>query len=201
MGTQIHPVNFVIMNEKRHYQAEVGGEGRKGPARHRRNFRQRIPATDEHSDNGRFNWDESVKDHSVKIFIKDYKTAEFMRCDSTWSLDFNEALDFLSVQRAIFWGMKELKTSFEVVKMRTNRLLGSVKIVIPPLLWSTASAQSTQLEGSNRVSSRQRPRRPLDGSMTQTKAPERGAAFDVAGASGSDGKLIFEVSRRIGAVA
>lgn len=106
------------------------------------NCRERNPVTVEGADNGRFNREESLEDQSVKYFIMNSKTAEFVRCDSLWTVEFKEALDFLSVQGAICWGVKELKASFQIVKVQMNRVLGSIKIVIPPLLWSKTSGIS-----------------------------------------------------------
>jgi hypothetical protein len=133
------------MNESRIFQTEP-------PVRLLPNAPQRVPVTEEEADNGRFNGDESVEDRSVKFFIMNCKTAEFVRCDSLWTREFNEALDFLSVQGAICWGVKELKASFQIVKIQMNRVLGSIKIVIPPLLWSkTSGTPHTVLEFCQRV--------------------------------------------------
>jgi hypothetical protein len=115
---------------------------------------QRVSVTEEGPGNGRFDWDESAEAQSIKFVIMNCTTAEFIRCDSQWTLEFKEALDFLSVQSAICWGVKELKTSFEVVKIQMNRVLASIKIVIPPLLWSKTSGTSypdTVLEFRERV--------------------------------------------------
>ena len=133
------------MNENRIFQTEP-------PTRPQPNSPQRVPLTGEEADSGRFNSDESVEDRSVKFFIMNCKTAEFVRCDSLWTQEFNEALDFLSVQGAICWGVKELKASFQIVKIQMNRVLGSIKIVIPPLLWSkTSGTPHTVLEFCQRV--------------------------------------------------
>ena len=107
---------------------------------------QRVSVTDEEADHGSFNLDESAEDQIVKYFIMNSKTAEFVRCDSLWTPEFKEALDFLSVQGAICWGVKELKASFQIVKIQMNRVLGSIKIVIPPLFWSTANTPHTIFE-------------------------------------------------------
>jgi hypothetical protein len=71
----------------------------------------------------------------MKIFIQDCKTAKLMRCDSRWTMDGNEALDFLSVRRAVSFGMKELKDSFQVVQTESNGLSGTILIAISNLSW------------------------------------------------------------------
>jgi hypothetical protein len=71
----------------------------------------------------------------MKIFLQDSNTAQFMRCDSTWAMDIQEALDFLSVQRAVFFGMKELKEPFQVVQAEPDGLQSPITITIPQLQW------------------------------------------------------------------
>jgi len=71
----------------------------------------------------------------AKVFLQDCRTAEFMRCDSMWTTDFNEAMDFLSVRRAVAFGMKELKNSFQVMRVEPGRLVGAVVIAISNLSW------------------------------------------------------------------
>jgi hypothetical protein len=70
----------------------------------------------------------------MKTYLQDCKTAEFIRCDSKWTLDMNEALDFLSVRRAVSFGMTELKNSFQVVQRESNDLPGALIIAISNLL-------------------------------------------------------------------
>jgi hypothetical protein len=53
----------------------------------------------------------------MKFLIQDCQTAEFMRCDSSWGVDINEAFDFLSERRAFLFGMKDLKNSFKIIKV------------------------------------------------------------------------------------
>lgn len=53
----------------------------------------------------------------MKFYLQDCQTSEFMRCDSSWGADINEALDFLSERRAFFFGMKELKNPFQILKV------------------------------------------------------------------------------------
>jgi hypothetical protein len=95
---------------------------------------------------------------NTKIFLQDCKTAEFMRCDSGWTVDCDEALDFLSVRRAVSFGMKELKDSFQVVQTEPNGLPGTILIAISNLSWpeGTQSALSISLASalpkSNRIS-------------------------------------------------
>ena len=75
----------------------------------------------------------------MKIFLQDCKTAKFIRCDSAWSLDCNEAMDFLSVRRAVSFGMKELKDSFQVRRAEFDGLPGPVLIAISNLSWPEGS--------------------------------------------------------------
>jgi len=64
----------------------------------------------------------------MKFYIQDCQTAQFMRCDSSWSADFDEALDFLSERRAYFFGIKELKNSFQILKVgASDGEIGQVK--------------------------------------------------------------------------
>jgi hypothetical protein len=67
----------------------------------------------------------------MKFFLQDCRSAKFMRCDSSWSADINEALDFLSERRAIFFGMKELEDSFRILKVK---LEASLPAFIPQLI-------------------------------------------------------------------
>jgi hypothetical protein len=78
----------------------------------------------------------------VKFYIQDSQTAEFIRCDSTWSADLNEALDFLSERRAFFFGMKELGNSFQILKVASGAPL---PMFIPQLIRSDSS--QTRLVG------------------------------------------------------
>jgi hypothetical protein len=82
----------------------------------------------------------------MKFYIQDCQTAQFMRCDSTWGADINEALDFLSERRAFFFGMKELKNSFQILKVALEAPLPSF---IPQLILSGSS--QTQLVGLGRA--------------------------------------------------
>lgn len=60
-----------------------------------------------------------------------------MRCDSLWTADVNEALDFRSVQRASFFGLKELKDAFRVMQMELNGLLSPAPLTIPQPQWQS----------------------------------------------------------------
>ena len=62
----------------------------------------------------------------MKISLQNSKTGKFMRCDSVWTADINEALNFLSVRRAISFGMNKLKEPFRVLQIGKNDLLGTV---------------------------------------------------------------------------
>ena len=67
----------------------------------------------------------------MKFLLQNCRTAEFMRCDSTWSADINEALDFLSERRAFFYGLKELGDSYTIIKIVAETLL---PILVPQLI-------------------------------------------------------------------
>ncbi len=82
-----------------------------------------------------------INNSDMQFFLQDGKTAKFIRCDSLWTLDIAEALDFGSVQRAIFFGLKELKNSFQVLQVDSTGL--SVFITaIPHVQWSNFQAQA-----------------------------------------------------------
>ncbi len=96
-------------------------------------------------------WQELPLAAGMKISLQDFKTRKFMRCDFTWTMNIKEALNFVSVRRAIRFGMNELKEPFRVLQVRKNDLLGTVIITISDLLrlrefsfkgQSTASAVS-----------------------------------------------------------
>jgi CheY-like chemotaxis protein len=69
----------------------------------------------------------------VKISLQDSKTGKFMRCDYAWTVNINEALNFLSVRRAIRFGRNELKEPFRVLQIGKNDLLGTAIIAISDL--------------------------------------------------------------------
>jgi len=59
----------------------------------------------------------------MKFFLQHARTAQFMRCDSTWSAEISEAFDFLSERAATFFALKEMVDSFRVVKVGAETLL------------------------------------------------------------------------------
>jgi hypothetical protein len=71
----------------------------------------------------------------MKIFLQDCKTAKFMRCDSMWTTDINEALSFYSVQGAIFFGMKELGDSFQILQMESVGFSAPITTIIAQPQW------------------------------------------------------------------
>jgi hypothetical protein len=81
----------------------------------------------------------------TKVFLQDCRTSEFMRCDSMWTTDFNEAMDFLSVRRAVAFGMKELKNSFQIMRVEPGRLAGAVVIAISNLSWPEGSQSALSI--------------------------------------------------------
>jgi len=85
----------------------------------------------------------------MKTYLQDCKTAEFMRCDSKWTLDMNEALDFLSVRRAVSFGMTEMKSSFQVVQRESNDLPGALIIAISNLLRPECSRPALKFSVKN----------------------------------------------------
>jgi CheY-like chemotaxis protein len=78
-------------------------------------------------------WQDQPPAAGMKISLQNSKTGKFMRCDSVWTANINEALNFHSVRRAISFGMKELKEPFRVLQIRKNDLLGTVIIAISDL--------------------------------------------------------------------
>lgn len=62
----------------------------------------------------------------VKIVVRNCETGKFMRCDSVWTVDINEALNFRSIQRAVSFGMNELKDPFQVLQIEKNDHSGAV---------------------------------------------------------------------------
>jgi len=59
-----------------------------------------------------------------------------MRCDSLWTAEIGEAMDFLSERRAFFFGLKQLKDPFQILKIATEQPLSAiitqVSIPVPP---------------------------------------------------------------------
>jgi hypothetical protein len=62
------------------------------------------------------------KIENMKILLQDCKTENYMRIDSLWTGDISMALDFLSVMRAVSYGTRELKDSFNIVQIDTADL-------------------------------------------------------------------------------
>jgi hypothetical protein len=75
----------------------------------------------------------------MEIILQDLQTAKFIRCDSSWTSDRNEALDFFTVKRAVSFGMKELKDSFQVIRIEPGDLKGTVILAISNLQWPEAA--------------------------------------------------------------
>lgn len=59
---------------------------------------------------------------NMKILVQDCKTEEFLRLDSLWTSDLDNAFDFVSTSKAINFGLRRLKQSFRVVEIETNDL-------------------------------------------------------------------------------
>ena len=78
-------------------------------------------------------WQDQPVASGMKISVQNSKTGNFMRCDSVWTVDINEALNFLSARRAISFGLNELKEPFQVLQIGKNDLLGTVIIAISNL--------------------------------------------------------------------
>jgi CheY-like chemotaxis protein len=81
-------------------------------------------------------WQDQPLAAGMKISLQNSKTGKFMRCDSTWTADINEALNFHSFQRAVSFGMNVLKDPFQVLQIEESHLLGAVIIAISNLLRS-----------------------------------------------------------------
>jgi CheY-like chemotaxis protein len=78
-------------------------------------------------------WQDQLPAAGMKISLQNSKTGKFMRCDFVWTVNINEALNFLSVRRAIHFGMNKLKEPFRVLQIGKNDLLGTVIIAIDNL--------------------------------------------------------------------
>jgi CheY-like chemotaxis protein len=66
-------------------------------------------------------WQQQPLAAGMKISLQNYKTGQFMRCDSRWTADIKEALNFLSFKRAVSFGMNELKDSFQVLQIEESQ--------------------------------------------------------------------------------
>jgi hypothetical protein len=69
----------------------------------------------------------------MKIYLQDCKNLTFIRCDSLWSSDISEALDFISVRRATLYGLRELKDAFQLLQVEADGFQSRVSDVIPQL--------------------------------------------------------------------
>jgi DNA-binding response OmpR family regulator len=69
----------------------------------------------------------------VEIFLRHCETGKFMRCDSVWTADIKEALNFRSVRRAVSFGMNQLKGPFQVLQIVKGDRLGAVITAIANL--------------------------------------------------------------------
>ena len=66
-------------------------------------------------------WQDQPLAAGMKISLRNCKTGQFMRCDSVWTVDINEALNFLSFQRAVSFGMNELRDPFQVLQIEESQ--------------------------------------------------------------------------------
>ena len=69
----------------------------------------------------------------MKIYLQDCKTLKFIRCDSSWGSDINEAVDFISVRRATLYGLSELKEVFQLLQVEADGLQSRISPVIGQL--------------------------------------------------------------------
>jgi hypothetical protein len=83
----------------------------------------------------------------MKFILQDCQTGKFIRCDSMWSDDIHEALDFLSARRAVFYGMKELKAEFHILQIGQTGLVSTATIKMGLLKWSKAPRAASVAEG------------------------------------------------------
>ena len=93
-------------------------------------------------------WQDQSVAAGMKISLQNSETGKFMRCDSMWTVEINEALNFLSVQRAVSFGMNELKDSFQVLQIGKNDLSGTVIITISNLSRLPQSSREGQFIAS-----------------------------------------------------
>ncbi|HTB85442.1 MAG TPA: hypothetical protein VK742_17480 [Candidatus Sulfotelmatobacter sp.] len=77
-------------------------------------------------------------DQRIKFILQDCLTGRFMRCDSMWSDDMDEALNFLSAPRAVFYGMKELKAEFHLLQIGHAGIMATSTINPGLLRWTKA---------------------------------------------------------------
>jgi CheY-like chemotaxis protein len=65
-------------------------------------------------------WQDQSPATGMKISLQNCRTGQFMRCDSVWTADINEALNFRSFQRAFCFGMNELQDPFQVLQIEES---------------------------------------------------------------------------------
>jgi hypothetical protein len=82
--------------------------------------------------------DSSRLHQELKFILQDCQTHKYMRCDSMWTDDINEALDFLSARRVVLFGLKELKAAFNVLKFGCMGLEATATVGVGLLKWSKA---------------------------------------------------------------
>jgi hypothetical protein len=104
----------------------------------------------------------------IKFILQDCQTGKFMRCDSMWSDDINEALDFLSARRAVFFGMKELTAEFHILQIGCSGLRSTATIKLGLLKWTEASPAAHFVEGV----------RPKSKPYPRLSAPHQDSALD-----------------------
>jgi CheY-like chemotaxis protein len=98
-------------------------------------------------------WQDQPPAAGMKISLQNCNTGQFMRCDSVWTADINEALNFHSFRRAVSFGMNELRDPFQVLQIeespcRTfNRICGASE-----RLYSHKSRMGETLDGANKYS-------------------------------------------------
>jgi hypothetical protein len=69
----------------------------------------------------------------MKIYLQDCKTLKFIRCDSSWSSELTEALDFISARRATVYGLTELKGAFQLLQVEADGLQSRLSAIIRQL--------------------------------------------------------------------
>jgi hypothetical protein len=94
----------------------------------------------------------------IKFILQDCETGKFMRCDSIWSDDMDEALDFLSARRAVFFGMKELTAEFQILQIGCSGLRSTATLKRGFLKWKHATQTARDIGG---VGPKSKPYRPF----------------------------------------
>ncbi len=78
-------------------------------------------------------WQDQPLAAGMKICLQDSKTGNYMRCDSVWTVNIGEALNFFSVRRAVSFGVNELEEPFRVLQIGKKDLLVTVIIDVPDM--------------------------------------------------------------------